>query len=162
MTYTPDENFTGVDSFTDVETEVEIAFLLDGSEVVASGDPDAITFDFTADAYEIELLSIVTDGEAVEGDFTMAATGVTGQSTVTSDGGQRFDYDGTIDTVAFEFLFPNPDSEGEIIRGNGTIEDMEVVSSGVLPENLNMADPEAFLQDFYGDATAIWAPSMPW
>ena len=148
---------TAVDSFTDEVTEIEMAFLLEGSDIVASGDPGAITFDFTADLYELDILSIVVEGEAIEGDFTMSATGIVGQSTVTPDGGQRFDYDATIDTVAFDFLFPNPDNPDQMVSGNGTIDAMQVVSSGVIPESLDMSDPEAFARDFYGEATDLTA-----
>ncbi|MFQ6553743.1 DUF2125 domain-containing protein [Aestuariibius insulae] len=126
---------------------VGLAIVLDGMDVVASGSPEDLVFDYTGDRYAIELVSIEGSGEIPDMDAMIELTGIEGSSNVTEESGQSVAYDLSADAMAFNFDMPSPEVEGEFIRANGTIDGVAITSNSVLPDGVDLSDPAQIYQE---------------
>lgn len=160
MVYAPDANFlinVTEDGETTFETTLDLSH--SGMSIVASGDPDDITYLYVAAELDYRLGDITVDGEpldpamaSVEGEITMS--GVKGLINVTTDDVVRIKQDASYDRVAYDIRVVAPEEEGSFVT-TAEIFDLATASDISIPSDIDFDDPYSiFNKDLKIELTA--------
>ncbi len=118
---------------------INITVALEGSVLTASGDPEAINYDVTADTYTITVDSL--EGEAAEEvDLqvaTIALRDLSGRYTVQSGDLSEVDYDLSVGALDLDLAFTEKGGSG-VVEGNADIADLTMRAQASIPEGMDM------------------------
>ncbi|WP_299191056.1 DUF2125 domain-containing protein [uncultured Litoreibacter sp.] len=131
---------------------ISVTFAQQGMTILASGDPGAITHDFSAPSMTYSLANFIVEGQPITANFTLDLTDTAGSwlSEGTATRRQKADY--TISQIAFKGLFADPTSPDKGAF-NGAINDIKVTSDSKVPEGMADLKPEElFTTGFAVDA----------
>lgn len=132
----PDEDVQGVIDYTHA-----------GFEMIVSGDPDNMVYDYSAEGLSFELGSLSVGGEPVEIDQAlMRFTEMSGNSTTTGTDIRNIAQTMTIAAMSYVLDMANPDNPSERIAVNGGLENMGFEGAITLPEDVDMSDVGAAMR----------------
>jgi hypothetical protein len=116
--------------------------------MIASGSPDDVTYTYSTARAQMELGSLVADGEQVPGEamkFLLTTEDVDATTRLLKGELRNYSQQMTIGSVSYDITFDDPDSED---RGSltGRMSDVVLEGTGVLPLDMDPADFDATLQ----------------
>lgn len=115
-----------------------------GLSLVASGDPDKITYDLGADELAVSVEDLSVEDEDVPADISFVASGVKGLYSFETGDMINSETQTTIDTADFD-VGVDQDTDGEkfIMKMKGSVADMTSTSVNVFPKDIDLADSAA-------------------
>ncbi|MCF2906215.1 DUF2125 domain-containing protein [Octadecabacter sp. CECT 8868] len=111
-----------------------------GLEMIVSGDPEAMNYEFTADRYAIAIDSL--EGDAKEEvqleDAVIAMLDLSGQYSIVKDNLTRMAYEVAVGAVDIDVLFRETGGEG-IVSFNGDMADLDMAANISMPIDMDMS-----------------------
>jgi len=124
---------------------VDITVSQTGLDMLASGTPEAVNYQISADQYSIVVDEITERGESqIDGDIRMVANGLNGNYTVTSGEMRDISYAVSTDSIDLLADITEPGGEGRVLV-SGKMSDMSASALITLPADVDFEDPEALL-----------------
>lgn len=122
--------------------EVKINYNTVGLSMVASGEPGAINYAYSAASVEMSLDGIVAEGEAIDlGDISMSLINAQGNSLISGEELVNSDQDFSADQLVMNVDVQDPEGSGEGAKLNLTFSDVNFESISAFPLAM---DPENF------------------
>jgi hypothetical protein len=119
-----------------------------GLKMVVSGEPNNLTYDYTADEMSVRVSEITVDGESMSGEdmkIDVAMKGLAGKSVVVrADGLQKVDQDQTAEVLEFDIAFQDPDS-GDNVTFAGNYSGIKSTGNTAVPLDLDLSDPSQLM-----------------
>lgn len=130
----------------DERVELTIDYSQQGLEMIVSGDENAMSYDYTAEALGLRLAGLSVDGEVITRDMARVDIGmgpVAGRTEMATEDGMRAMVQVfSLGDLSYDMAFNDPDSdEGAVISGG--MRNLVVEGDGVIPEDLDLSDPNA-------------------
>lgn len=134
------------------EDEDPVKVVMDHSltnlSMVVSGTPTDMTYTYSADETALSLTSVEAEGEALPAgavNFNFVLSALAGTSTMKiGDSMRDIAQNMTADTVSYDFKFDDPESD-DAGTFSGAIDGVSYAGSGSIPNEVNAADYNAFL-----------------
>ncbi|WP_420585948.1 DUF2125 domain-containing protein [Ruegeria sp.] len=128
------------------EFSVDLLYTHSGLKMVVSGDPDEMTYDYSADALGLKLDSVNFEGETLPEDALAMAfeiSDLAGSSAMKIGENRDVDQKFTASSLTYDIVFQDPESQddGKI---NGALNQLDFKGSSVIPSDFDVADPQAF------------------
>ncbi|MFN0115052.1 MAG: DUF2125 domain-containing protein [Paracoccaceae bacterium] len=120
-----------------------------GMSVVASGTPEALSYDVAAPDVRFGIDKMTVDGAEVPMQATVAMTGGAGTHKVTSGGARAVSSSFTADALSFDVAAKNPEGEGNF-TAKGNMAGISGMSDATMPEGIDMTDMKAALAAGFG------------
>jgi hypothetical protein len=146
-----EENGDGTVSITMSETypisingsdgSVKMSISQSGMSVIASGDPDALQYDISADRYAFEVDEITENGKTVEGDIRFVGNGLAGSYSTAKSDMRNLSYDMTINSLDVLVDVTDPDTSGTFLL-SGKIDGLAADADIAMPLDTNLENPE--------------------
>ena len=135
----------------DPDEGVEVSLLLtqDNMNMIVSGDPDAMNYDFTADSYEFRVADIRSD-ENFDGDIVMTAQGLSGSYQTDITDGLNTSFAMAASSLDVLVDVKEPGGDGYVVL-SGQMADLVTDGTIMLPEGADLNDPDSFAGDFTFD-----------
>ncbi|SMX26871.1 hypothetical protein TRP8649_00969 [Pelagimonas phthalicica] len=135
------------------EIDVTINFTQEDMKLVVSGEPNNLTYDYTATKMAMSLGKMMADGMEITRDMLRAdivAGPISGKSTVLRAAGlqsvsQTFDYG----NLTYDVAFNDPDNDDAALF-NGALNGLTGSGETVMPEGVDYADPTALFEGGFG------------
>ncbi|MGH1416014.1 MAG: DUF2125 domain-containing protein [Pelagimonas sp.] len=139
------------------EIDVTVNFGQQDMTMIVSGEPDNLTYDYSATKMTIALGKMMADGQEITRDmfrFDVEAGPLSGKSTVLRAAGmQSISQALSYGDVTYDFAFNDPDSDDAGLF-NGALSGVTGVAETVIPEGIDFSDPTAIFESGFGvDAT---------
>ncbi len=112
-----------------------------GLSMTASGDPDAINYDLSADKYSFQVDNITENGQTIDADVLFAGNDVAGRYTVTNGDIRNLTYALTMGSVDLLVDVTDPDTN-TVALISGKVNGLFVDADMDLPEDLSFDDPD--------------------
>ncbi|MEE9427024.1 MAG: DUF2125 domain-containing protein [Paracoccaceae bacterium] len=128
---------------------VDMAMIMrqSGTSIIASGDPDNISFDYLAADISMSIDKIIVDGEDIDADIQFSMKDIDGKYTLLSGDTKSYDSEFSSGSLTYNVAFTDPEEGGRVTM-SATMQDVKSNSSVEFPEGIDMADPSAI---FSGD-----------
>ncbi len=137
-------SFTGLE---DIESSVAMEYRTTGLDFVVSGDPDAMTYTYSAEQITMALVDIVAEPNDVEfGAIEMTIDALQGQADVVNDGALRSTQGSMTSGPAAYTLDMTDANSGERIQISGTFNDFAYSGSAKTPVTEEVMDMAALLE----------------
>jgi len=120
------------------DAQIEVSVNQEGLTMVASGDPDAITYDFLAASMVVSVDSLQVEDESFDTPATFTITDIDGKYLVNSGEMTEIDSEMSAGKLVIEIAANEPDGGSGKLAFNAEIADIEISSAGSL---MFMADP---------------------
>lgn len=125
---------------------VNIGYSQTGLDMVVSGTPDEMTYDYTADTLGITLDELIVDEEVMPDDVlgvNFEMTEVTGSSRMKIGEIRDVDQEFTAAGLTYDLAFVDPESNdtGKI---DGSANQLTFEGNSLIPEDFDFSDPQAF------------------
>jgi len=123
----------------------DILYVHDGLNMVVSGTPDNMTYDYAADSLSLALGELVIDGEAMPKDslaLDVSVADLAGQSHMVIGEDRTVDQTFTAANLTYDLKFNEPDT-GEEGLINGKMEQLTFDGKNVIPAEFSLADVQA-------------------
>lgn len=147
---------TGEEAF-----DLDLIYRTTDMDMTVSGDPSEMTYDYTAANVGVTLNKLTSDGEVV--DFEAAnfdMQDVEGRTVMSVDGGRKSDQVIRSGTTTYEIAFTDPDDVDSHFNLAGSIENIDMMSKMVMPENIDINNMAAALAaGFSGVGEYAFGPS---
>lgn len=144
----------------DEEFAAKVIYSHSQLNMVVSGTPEDMTYDYTADKLGISLDSIEVDGEPLPNEvFSIAveAGDLAGRSRMQIGEHRNITQAFNSDTLTYDLNFQDPEN-GESGLINGQLGQLAFEGENVIPLDFDMSDPQAFYQaGFAFDGTFTYA-----
>lgn len=111
-----------------------------GLEILASGDPDSITYDYSAQSAGADFDRFFVEGEEVEPELSIALTGIAGTANVQKGEMQDVRASSTVETLSMNFAINDPEEDIDV-SFSVNMQDMDSTSTGKLPLEIDASDP---------------------
>lgn len=136
-----------VDDADAEDVEARIDYQQSGLEMIVSGSPSDMVYDYTADTLSMSLAELKVEGEVVpremaRGVFSMS--GVTGQSTVETGDSRDIAQTMTMTGASYDVAFSDPDNGGKGLF-KGSMENLSFAGRTSLPMDVDATDMAAML-----------------
>ena len=147
-------------AFDDGEDEVELTidYTHEGLDMVVSGTPDAMVYDYTADSLKLELTDLSIGGDTVGRDMgrlSVDMDDVSGQSTVTrTDALTSATQDMTLGEVRYDLAFDDPETENAA-EYVGTLSGVGISGTSDIPGNVDLNDMAAAIAAGFGGSVRL-------
>jgi hypothetical protein len=142
----------------DESGEIVIEFTHDGLEVLASGAPEALLYDFAALSMGVELAEVSVDGiamppEMAEVEITMGP--VAGQSEVIRGGGMMTTLqEASLGRITYAMGFAEPGG-GDRAQISGSVRSVNLTSAAEVPEGVDLADFDSAVAAGFSSETLL-------
>lgn len=128
------------------QVDMVIDYAQRGLQMVVSGAPDAMVYDYSADMLELTLSSLTVDGEPISRDETrvdIMMGPVEGRTEMSRSNGIRvMDQVFALGDLRYDMAFNDPESsEGAVL--SGSLQQLYVEGAGEIPETMDLSDPTA-------------------
>lgn len=141
----------GTDGGDDVDVTINLG--QEAMKLVVSGDPDNLTYDYSADKMTIALGKMMADGEEITRDMLrvdVEAGPISGQSTVLRAAGlQSISQTMAYGDITYDIAFNDPDSEDSGLL-NGLLNGVTASGETVMPMDIDYSDPAAMFAAGFG------------
>lgn len=129
--------------------EMDMTMTHEGLSLIASGTPDAIAYDYSADSFTMAMSGIVAEGEKVPMDINLTATGVAGSYQTGREGGLLTSSGpSTIARVVMSATARDPDM-GMSVDFGFEASDLAMTAETAVPEVMDPNDFAAMLKAGY-------------
>ncbi|MEP3676370.1 DUF2125 domain-containing protein [Sulfitobacter sp.] len=130
---------------------IEMSLTQSGQEILVSGDPDAMVFDYTADSFGLSLDTLTIDDTLYEADsarFLVSGENVQSQRKVIAGETRSYDQSMQIDRVTYDVFFNDP-AQVEALQMTSTLENISFGGISSMPdgESTQSGDFSALLTD---------------
>lgn len=128
------------------EFSVDINYSETGMNLVVSGSPDEMTYDYSADTIGIKLDGLNVDGEKMPADalaLNLNMTDLAGSSVMKIGENRDIDQKFTAGGMTYDMAFQDPDS-GDTARVDGSMSQLAFEGTNVIPSEFDISDPQAF------------------
>lgn len=125
-------------------TDIGMTVSQTGMSLIASGSPEALSYDFSAPEMGVKLTSAKTDGTDLPLSVTMAMTGNSGKYQVVKQGGSAISSDFKTDKVTFDVSGADPAGTGKFTMA-GTLNALAGQSTMTLPDGIDFTNMAAAL-----------------
>lgn len=153
-------NISGTDSAGDAFEGV-LNYTQTGFSMVAAGDPDDLTYNYTASTLDLNLGEIKVNGVALGDDFAKADLGLTnviGSTQVTGGDVRSYSQRMQASALSYDILINDPE-EGGILAWKGASEGLELESLTDLPPELDTENMAAMIEAGFGaDGVLAFGP----
>ncbi|WP_170329516.1 DUF2125 domain-containing protein [Ruegeria arenilitoris] len=127
---------------------VDIEYYHTGLEMIVSGEPDDMTYDYTAPTLGVKLGNLTVDGDTAPDDLldlALEMTNLAGNSRMKIGENREVDQKFTADGLTYDLVFNDPEGsdDGKI---DGSMNDLTFEGSSVFPSDFDAADPQSFFQ----------------
>ncbi|WP_170791243.1 DUF2125 domain-containing protein [Ruegeria lacuscaerulensis] len=127
----------------------KILYTHKGLNMVVSGSPDEMTYDYTADTLGITLDEITANDETLPSDVLGVAVqlaNLAGSSRMKIGENRDIDQTFTASALSYDLAFDDPENDdtGKI---DGKLEQLAFEGTNVIPSNFDVSDPLAFYQN---------------
>lgn len=124
---------------------VVLTLSMDGSDIVASGDPDNVTYTYSIDSATAALTDLIVEGEKADFvEFDMVMSTLAGESNVSDQGMFGFSQNMSVSSVMMKAKVDEP--EGDRFEMSADILGMKAQGSGTMPKDMDPEDPGAMLR----------------
>lgn len=116
-------------------TQIGMTFTQSGQRIIASGDPAAMRYDYTADAFGLALDALEADGTTFTADtarFSLTGTDFTSVTQVTVADTRSYAQDMGAGTLSYDLFFKDPDAI-EAASVSGTLQSVNFAGTSALP-----------------------------
>jgi len=130
------------------EFSVDMGYSHSELEMVVSGTPDNMTYDYKAAMLGITLGDFMVDGEALPDDLldlNVELTDVTGKSQMEIGESREIDQNFTAAEAKYGFQFQDPEN-GDSGLIDGALKDLTFNGQNTIPEGFDLSDPQAFYE----------------
>lgn len=124
----------------DPAMDIAVTIATPGMGNLASGDPDAISYDLTAPEITLTLSKLIVGGQPVEISTVVALGDVIGNYRTTVGEGGRMDYDISAKTLTMDMTMVSPETPANTLAITAAYDDIAMTSSGDMQ---TMGDPDA-------------------
>ena len=128
-------------------TQIDLTVTTTGSTITASGSPDDLRYDVTADQYVIAVDSLVSPEGPVTGDMRVTLNGVKGSSSTRSGDTVDTTYDMTATSVDLLADVVAPDDSKLMVSGK--VDGLAATGTGSAPADMDVSDPAAMFGGAY-------------
>lgn len=111
-----------------------------GMSIIASGDPEDITFDYLASDFSFGIDTLIVDGEEIELTAEFSLSGINGQLAMNQTDGIAYSSKMKAADLSYNVAFTDPDGDGRMDM-TGTVADLRTESDVVIPDGFDPADP---------------------
>jgi len=127
---------------TESDQAVDITLMIkqSGLEILASGDPDSVTYDYSANSVAIDFDKFFVEDETVDPTLDISATGIRGKTHVAKSDMQRVQSSSAIEGVSVSFAVVDP-SEDVDLSFEMQLSDLISDSTATLPLEIDINDP---------------------
>ncbi|WP_037315469.1 hypothetical protein [Ruegeria halocynthiae] len=118
-----------------------------GLNMVVSGTPDDMTYDYTADSLGLKLDKLEVEGETSQDDVLAAnleMTDLAGSSRMKIGENRDVDQEFTADDLTYSMAFQDPEGEDDA-KFDGSMKQLAFEGNSVIPSNFDAADPQSFM-----------------
>ena len=136
-----------VEFTTGADVNVKMSIKQTGTVIKASGTPEALSYDVSADQYVISVDKLTGTDGTIDGDMRVALNAVKGTSTMVSGDLRESSYDLTAGTVDLLVDITAPDATSVMISGK--IDGVASAGTSSAPMDLNFTDPAAMFGGAY-------------
>jgi hypothetical protein len=137
------------------DMEITVMLRQSGLEIVASGDPESITYDYKAQSAAMNFDRFFVEGEEVEPELDVMMTGIAGSANVQTDDMRNMSANSTVDALSASFSFVDPEQDADV-SFELSMKDLVSASTGKLPLEIDTSDPTwMFTSGFETRATVI-------
>lgn len=116
-------------------------------ETIASGEPDAIDYDITADQYRIAFLDAVNGGVTIDGDASMTLSDIAANYETSVGDMRETSYSASIGLLDLLVDFQIPGGQGEYVTAAAKYTGMTTQGDMTMPLDADLGDPDAPFPD---------------
>lgn len=132
---------TGDDAF-----EVDLTYRTSDLDMIVSGDPSEMTYEYTAASVGVTLDKLLSDGEVMSfSDAGFDMQDIEGRTVMKIDGGRNMDQVIRSGTTSYQISGIDPEDEDEYFNVAGSVENIDMMSKLALPEDTDLNDMVAAL-----------------
>ncbi len=127
---------------------VDIEYLHSGLVMTVSGDPDDVTYDYSADSLGIKLGNIEVDGETLAPEVVggyLEMADVSGSSQMKIGENRDVDQSFTASEMTYSLAFQDPESD-DAGKFDGTLGDLAFDGTSIIPSDFDLSDPQAIYE----------------
>jgi len=136
-------NGTGPDGETVV---TRLDYRTSGFEMSVAGDPDDMTYEYSAGSMTLALAGVETDGKSMDvGTASMTADNVAGKSRMATDDLRNVTQEFSAGPVTYALDVTDPEEGGQVLATGG-YESVRFEGTGTLPEDVSSDDMAAMLE----------------
>jgi len=124
------------------DMDMSVTFSQMGHSMIASGDPDAMVYDYAADTMVIEVDQQISAAQSTSKDsvrMTVTARDVTNKTTMTIGDMREYDQTSNIASAAYEMDIDSPQNGGQKANLSGAVNSLTMQAAGLLPLELGSA-----------------------
>ena len=132
---------------TDTDVKVAMSVKQTGTVITASGTPDALRYDVSADQYVLSVDKLTGTDGPIDGDMQVTLNAVAGTSAIVTGDLRESSYDLTISTVDLLVDITSPDDTSVLISGK--IDGIASAGTSSAPMDLDYSDPAAMVGGDY-------------
>ncbi|MCZ0812738.1 MAG: DUF2125 domain-containing protein [Pseudomonadota bacterium] len=128
------------------EVRTEIDYRTSGFEMSVAGDPDDMTYDYSAGSMTLALAGVESDGKPMDiGTASMTASNVAGTSRMISGDLRDVTQTFSAGPVTYTLDVTDPEEGGQVLAAGG-YESMRFEGTGTLPQDVSSEDMAAMLE----------------
>ncbi|GGH27801.1 hypothetical protein SAMN05444007_104139 [Cribrihabitans marinus] len=131
----------------DAPVRGEFVYTQQQMDMVVSGSPDDMTYDYSAQTIGFDLVSLEAEGEEMpEGTLTLGfdLAGVTGTSNMKIGDARDITQSMAADTLTYDVAFDDPESDEGIVM-NGEMTGLGFTGDGTIPKDFNAGDYQSMV-----------------
>lgn len=129
--------------------EMTLELTQDALSLIASGDPDALNYAYSADATQLDLVRLVAEGEELSRDVFSASLGtgpLSGNSEVaTVDGKRRYGHSYQTGELRYDLSGSDPEQPDATAQVSGRLTGLTSKGESVIPEIADQSDASAIM-----------------
>ena len=122
------------------DTDIAMVLHQTGLSMIASGDPENITYDYLAQEMRLAFDKFFIEGEEVEPVLDMTMTGINGSASMAQGDPWQVDGRSSIERMDMTMAFEDPDT-GDVVNFDWTMQDIASDSSAAMPAEIDLTDP---------------------
>jgi hypothetical protein len=152
LKYAPDMQLTAkIEGEGGPDTSATINMSHVGLSTIASGDPDDITYTYSAASLTYSLGDILVEGTPLEetgaqAEGEIVITGVSGLLNIATDGLTSIRQDERYSSLTYDVRFVAPEDEGSFVA-SGSVDDLSVKSAFSISQDIDFEDPFSVFND---------------
>lgn len=124
-----------------VPVQMNISVAQSGQKLIASGDPENITYDFSADTYTIMLDQITAEGVTMGAEnmrFKLIANDASGQTVMKLGDMRSYDQKMQMGKATFELFVKAPEGEDDFeMKMDGTLDSLSFAGNTLIPRSVS-------------------------
>lgn len=132
--------------------DLTIDYVQDGLDMVVTGDPDDLTYTYSADSLVMKLAKLTIDGKPVGPEVARAEVSLadlSGVSRILQGDLRNINQTMTTGPVTYDMAFASPDDDGSATI-NGSVESMSFTGGGDIPTVDDPSDVNAMIDAGFG------------